>query len=65
MIKIKLGNVFWDSREGRLLTVDGQGIDPQVFSCTEEDLNENGDFEVTSKILMKENELLKMERIAH
>ena len=63
MIKIKLGDSFWDGRNGRVLTVDGQGIDPTVYSCIQEELTEDGeDFEVTDRVLMKEGELLKMER---
>lgn len=63
--EIRLGDSFFDESNGRYLTVDGVGCDPNCFSCIQEeydfDLEEDT---VTGRVLMMRAELLKMQRMA-
>lgn len=54
---IKMNDVFYDESNGRYLIVDGVGVDPNVFCCIVEELNEFGEYEITGRALFTENEL--------
>ena len=57
MKAIKLGTRFFDEREGRYITPDGVGCDPNVYSCVVEELNDSGDFEISGRQLFTVGEL--------
>lgn len=59
---IKIGDRFFDDKNGRYLTVDGVVCDPKCYSCIQEEPDENDpdDIIVTGKILMMRGELEKM-----
>lgn len=60
---IKMGDRFWDDKNGRYLTVDGVGCDQKCFRCIQEELNDSGDdFEITDTVLMMQNELNHMKK---
>lgn len=59
---IRIGDKFYDAKEGRYITTDGQGCDPRCWSCIVEEANEEGEFEVTGRQLFMESELKKFER---
>ena len=56
MNEIKMGDRFYDERNGRYLTVDGVGADPKVFCCIVEEI-EDEDYTVTGRQLFNMNEL--------
>lgn len=58
----KMGDKFYDDRNGRYLTVDGVGCDPKCYECIVEEAAEDGDLIVTGRVLMMQGELAKMER---
>ena len=58
---IKIGDRFWDDKNGRYLTVDGVGCDSKCFRCIQEEI-EDGELVITDTILMMQNELEHMER---
>jgi hypothetical protein len=60
--EIKMGDVFFDGNNSRFLTVDGVGQNPNCFACVQEEFNEDGELEVTGRVLLMRGELEKMER---
>lgn len=63
MTQVKNGDRFYDELNGRYLTVDGFGCDPNVCSCIVEEINENDDLEITGRNLFHKNELLHFKKI--
>lgn len=57
------GMRFFDEKNTRYLTTDGQGCDPRLWTCVVEELNEAGDFEITGRQNFMESELLKMREV--
>ena len=57
------GDRFFDDRNGRYLTVDGFGIAPDVCSCIEQEIDENGDLMPYNRVLMTAGELNRMQRV--
>ena len=57
------GDVFYDERNGRYLTADGHGADPKCWRCIQEEMNEDGEYEVTDTVLMMQGELERMARV--
>ena len=60
---MKNGTRLYDERNGRYLTTTGTGTDPHCWECIVEELNENGDYEVTGTQLFMENELKHFEEV--
>lgn len=54
---MKNGKTFYDEMNGRYLTTDGHGVDPHLWSCIVEEMDENGEFETTGRALFTETEL--------
>lgn len=62
--EVNIGDRFYDERNGRILTVDGVGCDPNLFSCVQEEFTEDGqDLEITGRVNMMRNELAHMSRV--
>lgn len=57
----QIGNVFYDEFNGRYITVDGVGTDPNVYACVVEEFNDNGDIEVVGRQLFTAGELAHFE----
>lgn len=63
MAGLRMGDVFFDERNGRYLTLDGKGCDPKVWACVEREYDESADdWLVSGRVLMRESELMKMEK---
>lgn len=63
MAGLRMGDVFFDERNGRYLTLDGVGCDPKVWECVEREYDESDDdWLVSGRVLMRESELMKMEK---
>jgi hypothetical protein len=61
MAGLRIGDVFFDQRNGRYLTLDGKGCDPKVWACVAREYDENADdLLVSGRVLMRESELMKM-----
>ena len=54
---IKNGTRFYDEMNGRYITTDGTGTDPRCWSCIVEEMNDEGEYEVTGRQIFTENEL--------
>lgn len=68
---LKLGQRFYDEKNGRYLTIDGVGCDPKVYRCIMEEYEpdrwDDGAemvLVVTDTVLMREGELIKMQEVA-
>ena len=61
---IKIGCRFYDEYNGRYLTVNGVGCDPNCFHCVVEEIGDAGEFEVTGTALFMRNELKKMKEVS-
>lgn len=59
---IKLGQIFYDDRNGRYITPDGVGADPNAYSCIVEELDDEGELVVVGRQLFKSYELERMVR---
>ena len=59
---IKLGERFYDERNGRYITPDGVGCDPKCYFCIVEEITEEGDLVVVERALFMAFELEKMKR---
>lgn len=64
---IKNGDMFYDNKEDRYLTVDGFGCDPNVCACVIRErvfFNEDDyDLEITGRQLFTKYELSRMEKL--
>ena len=61
---VAIDDRFYDESNGRMLTVDGVGCDPNCFSCIQEEPTEDGhELEITGRVNMMRNELAKMSRV--
>lgn len=60
---LRIGDRFYDERNGRYLTVDGVGCDPKCYDCIQEEPDVEGDLYISDRVLMMENELLKFRRL--
>ena len=61
---ITIGMRFYDERNGCILTTNGVGCDPKVWSCDVEELGDNGEFElVDTCALFRESELRKFKEV--
>ena len=56
----RIGQRFYDERNGRYLTIDGVGSDPKCYRCIQEEVNDNDELETTDTVLMMQCELSKM-----
>lgn len=63
MERVKLGERYFDDRNGRYLTVDGSGCAPRVFRCIQEEYGDPGELEITGTVLIRESELLRMQKV--
>ncbi len=63
MKSVRLGNKYFDDREGRYFTVDGTGCDPHVFRCIQEEYGDPGELEITGIVLMHDSELMNMREV--
>ena len=61
--QIKVGTRYYDERNGRYLTTLSTGCDPKCWECEQEELNEDGEYEVTDHVLLMEGELKHMKEI--
>lgn len=59
---IELGTRFYDERNGRYITPDGVGCDPNCYSCIVEEADEEGDLVVVDRALFMAFELNNMQR---
>ena len=57
----KMGDGFFNERDGRYLEVDGVGVDPTVYSCIEQEVVDD-DLVTVGRVLLKEGELEKMQK---
>ena len=60
---MKNGDVFYDERNGRYLTVDGFGCDPKVAAWVVEEMGDDGEYEITGRQLFNVNELKRMKEV--
>lgn len=60
---VKIGDRFYDEHNGRYLTVDSVGCDPNCFLCVVEEMDNAGEFQVTDTALFMRNELKKMKEV--
>lgn len=56
---LKIGQRFYDERNGRYLTITGVGANPKAYDCVQEEMDEENvdELVVTDKVLMNEYEL--------
>lgn len=60
---IRNGDKFYDESNGRYLTVDGTGHAPNVYACVVEEINEDGEYEITGRQLFTAGELKKIKEV--
>lgn len=56
---LKIGQRFYDERNGRYLTITGTCANPKVYDCVQEEIDEENvdELVVTDRVLMYEYEL--------
>lgn len=56
---LKIGQRFYDERNGRYLTITGTCANPKVYDCVQEEIDEENvdELMVTGCVLMNEYEL--------
>ena len=59
---VKIGDVFYYERNGRYVTVYANCYNPKCWCCSVEEMNEDGEYEVSEHKLFMEYELLHFER---
>lgn len=60
---MKNGTMFYDERNDRYLTLDGNATDPKVWHCIVEELDEHEEYNIIGVQLFHEYELSKFKEV--